>query len=146
MEKIRKLISKYWEIITYIIFGVLTTVVNVVVYWLFAEVWHIPNMVSWAVAWIASVAFAYVTNRKWVFDSKAKGFKEISAEIVKFVGARVFSGGVDALIMWVAVDLLSMNNMVWKIIANIVVIIMNYVLSKLIVFKKKVSDKKKSDA
>lgn len=71
MGKIKELLIKYKELVLYVVFGVLTTVVSYVSYWIFTDFLHIPYMVSTALSWVLSVTFAYVTNRKWVFESRA---------------------------------------------------------------------------
>lgn len=121
------------ELISYLIFGVLTTVVNIVVYYVFNTWLQVNYLVSNAIAWIASVLFAYITNRKYVFGSKNTSMIN---ELVKFIGARLSTGIMDMILMWLLVDILSMNSMVSKIVVNVLVIVLNYVLSKVFVFKK----------
>ena len=79
---IRKLMDKYRDVIPYLVFGVLTTIVNIVAYWVCAHPLHLGIMVSTVIAWVLSVLFAYVTNRKWVFHSEASGAGEILREII----------------------------------------------------------------
>lgn len=124
------------EIIAYLVFGVLTTLVNIVVYWLAAHPLGIKTVPSSVIAWIASVAFAYVTNRIWVFHSETTGMAGIIKEVVYFFGCRLATGVIDWTIMYVSVDLLHFNDMVMKILANVIVIILNYVASKLLIFRK----------
>ena len=93
-------------------------------------------MPSTILAFIISVLFAYLTNRKWVFESKAKG-KEILTELVKFFLCRFATGIFDFLCMYVLVDLLQFNDVIIKILSNVIVIILNFVASKLLVFNKK---------
>ena len=121
------------ELISYLIFGVLTTVVNIVVYYVFNTWLQVNYLVSNAIAWIASVLFAYITNRKYVFESENTSMIN---ELVKFIGARLSTGIMDMILMWLLVDVLSMNSMVSKIVVNVLVIVLNYVLSKVFVFKK----------
>ena len=121
------------EVISYLIFGVLITVVNIVVYYVFNTWLQVNYLVSNAIAWIASVLFAYITNRKYVFGSKNTSMIN---ELVKFIGARLSTGIMDMILMWLLVDVLSMNSMVSKIVVNVLVIVLNYVLSKVFVFKK----------
>ena len=92
---------------------------------------------SAAVAWVLSVLFAYVTNRRWVFHSEAKGAKAIGKEFAAFLGARLGTGLLDMLIMYLCVDLLGWNDMVMKLASNVIVVILNYILSKFFIFKKK---------
>ena len=142
LNKILKLAEKYKSIIMYLIFGVLTTVVNVVTYYISAHIFSVNTVTSSVIAWFAAVLFAYITNRKWVFDSKQTGFRNILFEISRFFLCRFATGVVDWVIMYVFVDLLSLNDIIIKISANIIVIILNYVASHLIIFRKKDSDVK----
>lgn len=142
LNKILKLAEKYKSIIMYLIFGVLTTVVNVVTYYISAHIFSVNTVASSVIAWFAAVLFAYITNRKWVFNSRQTGFKNILFEISRFFLCRFATGVVDWVIMYVFVDLLSFNDIIIKISANIIVIILNYVASLLIIFRKKDSDVK----
>ena len=135
-----KYYKKYDEIINYLIFGVLTTVVTIITYAIFTNTFlssksaldiQIANVLSWIIA----VTFAYLTNRKYVFKSKAQGSKRIK-EIINFFLARISSLLVEMLFMYVTVTVLSYNDFICKIIAQAIVIIFNYVCSKLIIFKK----------
>lgn len=120
------------EVISYLIFGILTTLVNIVVYTICDDVLQIQYLISNAIAWILSVLFAYFTNRKYVFESHNSS---IINELVKFIGARVSTGIMDMLLMWLFVDVLSVQSMISKIIVNVVVVILNYLFSKLFVFQ-----------
>ena len=142
LKKILRLAEKYKSIIMYLIFGVLTTVVNVVTYYISAHIFSVNTVASSVIAWFAAVLFAYITNRKWVFNSRQTGFKNILFEISRFFLCRFATGVVDWVIMYVFVDLLSFNDIIIKISANIIVIILNYVASLLIIFRKKDSDVK----
>lgn len=131
----KQLFEKYKDVIPYAVFGVLTTLVNIVSYWVFAHPLHLPVMASTIFAWVLSVLFAYLTNRKWVFHSEAVGAKAIAKEIASFFGCRVGTELIDLAAMFIFVDKLNLNDMVIKIIANIIVIIVNYVASKFVIFK-----------
>lgn len=133
MKQMKDRIQKNKEVIMYLIFGVLTTVVNIVVYYIFNDVLQVHYMISNVIAWILSVLFAYITNRKYVFESNSDS---IITEFTKFVGSRVSTGILDMVMMWLFVDLLQGGSMLSKIISNAFVIISNYVLSRLFVFKK----------
>lgn len=128
----KDLFLKYKEMIMYLIFGVLTTVVNIIVYYLMTEILDIQYLISNIVAWILSVLFAYVTNRIYVFESKSQN---IIKEMTSFFGARFATGVMDMIFMWLFIELHILPGFVAKIISNVFVIITNYVLSKLIVFK-----------
>ena len=88
------------------------------------------------IAWVAAVLFAYLTNRKWVFHSEVKGTKGILKEISAFFGCRLATGVVDWLMMFLFVDCWHFNDVLIKIIANVVVIILNYIASKWLIFRK----------
>ncbi len=137
MKRIKELYLKYKEIINYIIFGGLTTVTNFVVYFICTKLFSIDEVISNGIAWFLSVLFAYVTNKIFVFESKKSGFKEIIVEMSSFFLARVLSGiccdvGTFALM----VKVFAINDVVAKIVTQVMVIVMNYVLSKLVIFKK----------
>lgn len=133
----KNLYQKYKDLIPYVAFGVLTTVVNIVTFWIIAHPLGVSVMPSTIIAWITAVLFAYITNRKWVFRSDAHATNEIAKEIVAFFACRLATGVVDWVCMFVLVELLGFNDVIIKFIANIIVISLNYVASKLIIFKHK---------
>lgn len=135
VSKIKELINKYMDIILYGVFGVLTTVVNIVSYWIMAHPLGMGTMMSTVIAWVLAVLFAYFTNRKWVFRSKATGIQAIMKEIGSFFACRIVTGAVDWAFMFLFVEVLVFNDVIVKVLANILVIILNYVGSKLIIFK-----------
>lgn len=128
--------DKYKDVILYLVFGVFTTVVNIVVYWVAVHVLGTSVMVGTVAAWALAVFFAYVTNRSMVFHSAASGASEIVKEITSFFACRLGTGVVDWVIMFVFVTVLHFNDMIVKIVANFIVIVLNYVLSKFVIFKK----------
>lgn len=137
------MIKKLWklcinrETITYVVAGVGTTVVNFVSYHLFCNILGVPNLVANAIAWVIAVAFAYVVNARWVFlEEKEEAAKE-SVKIAKFFGARIATFGVEEFGMFVLVDLMHGNNLLMKAVVAVLVIILNYIFSKLFVFTKK---------
>ena len=143
MQKIKELYLKYKEIINYLIFGVLTTVVSLATkYLLLFTILDASNAVQLQIAvvtsWVTACLFAYITNRIWVFESKSK---EILKEMTKFFAARLATLGMEMLIMFIFVTVLGLNTdmwvVVWTLVSQVVIIIGNYVLSKLIVFKNK---------
>ena len=134
---LKQLYEKYKDLIPYAFFGVLTTVVNTVVYWLCAHPLGMPVVPSTVIAWFLAVLFAYLTNRKWVFHSEAVTRREKVREILSFYGCRLATGVIDWLCMYVFVDLFHLNDVAVKVAVNILVIILNYIASKLLVFKKK---------
>ena len=137
MKKIKALLAKYWEVITYLVFGVLTTVVNYLVYLPVYNLLGLSAALSNAIAWVAAVAFAYVTNKPFVFKSHDWSSKTVIPELTKFVSCRVASGAAETLILLVSVDILHWNGNLWKIITSVLVVVMNYFASKLVVFRKK---------
>ena len=137
----KKIILKYKSIIAYLFFGVLTTLINWGSYFLCYNIVQIPNVPSTIIAWILAVAFAFITNKIWVFGSKSFNGKVLLYEIWTFLAARLITGILDVVIMYFAVDVFAMNSTVWKLISNIIVIVLNYIFSRLIIFKKENSDK-----
>ena len=132
MSGIKNAIKKHKQIIMYLIFGVLTTLVNVVAYWLFSSPLSLNTVISAILAWAVSVAFAFVTNKLFVFE--ARGVKRLPWEMLTFFASRLFTGLLDVGIMYLFVDVIGANDILIKIISNLVVIILNFVLSRLIVF------------
>ena len=137
MTEIKNLLIKYKEQILYLFFGGCTTVVNIVVFALCSDILHMELLVSNFMAWVLAVFFAYITNKIWVFESKTETLNELVKEIGSFVFARVVTLLIDMSIMYVGVEILFINKMIIKVLANIVVIVANYVFSKLFIFKKK---------
>lgn len=144
----KQLYEKYKDIIPYGVFGVLTTLVNIVSYWFAAHPLGLSVIASTVIAWFLSVLFAYVTNRKWVFHSEAVGFNAIMKEMISFFGCRLATGFVDLACMFIFVDVMHLNDVVIKVIANVIVIVLNYVASKLVIFKHsdKTDDKDTADS
>ena len=137
LQKIRALVEKYWDIVTYLIFGVLTTVVNYLVYLPIYNLLGASAAVSNAVAWVTGVAFAFLTNKPFVFRSNDWSAHTVVPEFAKFVSCRLASGVMETLILLLTVDCLHWNGNVWKLLTQILVVIVNYVGSKLLVFRKK---------
>ena len=135
VEITKKLIIKYKALIMFGIFGVLTTIVNVLVYQLCYAVLEISNALSTIIAWLLAVAFAFITNKKWVFGSEKIDKKTLVREISSFILCRVGTGVLDLGIMIYTVDYLGWNALLMKLFANVLVIILNFVCSKLIIFK-----------
>ena len=137
IHKIKTLIIRYWEVLSYLIFGVLTTVVNYLVYLPVYNLLGLSAALSNAIAWVVAVAFAYVTNKPFGFKSHDWSAKTVIPELTKFVGCRVASGAAETMILLVTVDLLHWNGNIWKLVTSVLVVVMNYIASKLVVFKKK---------
>ena len=119
------------ELFWYVVFGTLTTIVNVVVYFALEYI-GVNYIISNIIAWFLSVLFAYVTNRIWVFESKSP---DILKEMVLFFSGRIFSGVLDTALLYLFVDILTLGNTFSKIAVEIIITILNYLLSKIIVFK-----------
>lgn len=151
MTKIKELFKKYKEFILYVIFGVLTTLVNFGVFWLFTrllgeELYLFNN----AIAWVAGVVFAFVTNKLFVFESKSHQSKVVLKELSEFTAARLFSFGVEEGGMWIFISVLGLGEIslevlgitvtgqiIVKLVLAVIVVILNYFFSKFIVFKNK---------
>ena len=137
-KKWLKLYHKYEEIINYLIVGVLTTIVSLAIYYgLVFTILNPDNAIQLQLAniisWIGAVAFAFVTNRKYVFKSQNKNIKK---EAVSFVSSRVLTLLMDMGVMFLTVTILKMNDKIAKLISQVIITIANYVFSKLFVFKK----------
>lgn len=135
-QSIQNLVKKNRDVLTYLIFGVLTTVVNYAVYLPVYNWLGLSAAVSNMIAWVAAVAFAFLTNKPFVFQSHDWSRQVVLPELSKFVGCRVASGVMETVILFLTVDLLHWNGNIWKLITQVLVVILNYVASKLIVFKK----------
>ena len=111
----------------------MTTLVSISIYALFTKCFHINYMIANVISWIISVLFAYITNRIFVFKSKSEN---IVLEIYQFFKYRIFSFLIEIFLMYVFVELINIDDMISKVIVQIIVIVLNYVFSKLFVFKK----------
>ena len=136
VEALRRLLQKYRELLLYLIFGVLTTAVNYLAWWVLAPFFE-TSTVPVAAAWILSVLFAYLTNRKFVFDSRVTGGRALLLEMGSFFAARALSGVLDLCFMWIFADWLGFDSRIVKLLSNVFVVIFNYVASKLVIFRKK---------
>ena len=133
----KKLFQKYADVLSYLFFGVLTTAVNYLVY--------LPcyNLLGWSaglsnvLAWIVAVAFAFLTNKPFVFKSHDWSAKTLLPELTKFVGCRIGSGVLETAIIWLTVDTLYWSSLWMKIFTSILVIVLNYFFSKFLIFVKK---------
>ena len=136
IQKIRILLEKYRAVISYLFFGVLTTAVNFIVYLPVYNILGLSASVSNMIAWVVAVVFAYFVNKIYVFRSLDWSRKTVIPELTKFVAARVLSGVLETGILLVTVDILGWNGNIWKFVTQVLVVISNYVFSKLIVFRK----------
>ncbi|MEE0248951.1 GtrA family protein [Peptacetobacter hiranonis] len=133
MERLRK----YKEGILYLFFGVLSTIVNLGTYFIATRVFGINYLVSNVIAWFFAVIFAYVTNKFFVFEVKNVEIKFLIKEFLSFINCRIVSGVTEIVLIYLMVEILCINDFIVKIITNIVVVVLNFIFSKLIIFKKK---------
>ncbi len=157
MKMIKILFIKYKELITYVIFGVLTTVVNFFAFWIFTKIFGEDlYLVNNAIAWVVGVVFAYITNKLFVFESKSWDLKVITKEITGFLGARIFSFLVEEGGMLLFISILGFGGksltllgftitgqFIVKILLAVIVVVMNYIFSKFIIFRKQGTGKRK---
>jgi putative flippase GtrA len=136
LGKIHAIITKYYDLIAYLFFGALTTLVNYAVYLPCYNLLGLSAAVSNVIAWGVAVAFAYLTNKPWVFKSHDWSAKVVMPELTKFVACRIGSGVLETGIIFVFVDWLAFDGNVFKLITSVLVVILNYIGSKLLVFKK----------
>lgn len=141
LNKIYQNIQKHWDIVSYLFFGGLTTLVNFLVYFPLFNWFDLSAALSNVIAWAAAVAFAYLTNKPFVFKSHDWSRKTVVPELIKFVSCRVGSGVLETAVIWITVDLLRWNGNVIKLFVSVLVVLLNYIASKWIVFV----DKKKSE-
>ena len=135
-EKLKTLFFKYRDAITYLFFGVLTTLVNYAVYLPCYNLLGLNASAANVIAWAVSVIFAFATNKPFVFHSHDWSAKTVWPEFSKFVGCRVGSGLLETGILWLAVDLLGWNGNLWKLATSVLVVVLNYAASKLLVFRR----------
>lgn len=132
----KKILTKDWRsILMYLIMGGWTTVVNIVIYWICEEMFHLDYRISTTIAWVFAVVFAYVVNKRFVFKSVTNTWRDRFAEMGSFFGFRVLSFFMDLCTMMVLVGLLSINGTISKILANVIVLVANYIFSKKFIFK-----------
>lgn len=136
-EKLISLFHKHEQIISYVFFGGLTTLVNFIVYYPLYNLCHLSASLSNILAWIVAVIFAYLTNKPFVFKSKDWSMKTVAPEFAKFVGSRFGSGLLETVIIRITVDILLWNGNLWKLIVSVLVVILNYITSKFFAFNSK---------
>lgn len=138
ISTIKQYYIKYREVISYLFWGVMTTLVNYVTYFVCRKILGTENyLLCNAIAWTVAVVFAFVVNKLFVFQSNSWEGKLVFHEAWQFLSARIFSGVLDMALMWFFVDKIGINDTIVKIISNVVVVVLNYVFSKLIIFRKK---------
>lgn len=132
--------EKIWnntELVTYLFAGVATTLVNYVAYFVATRVFGLGVMPGTWTAWVLAVAFGYAVNKVFVFHTHCASLSALAREAASFFAMRLVSLGAETAIMYVAVELLHFNDLVMKLLTNLIVILLNYVFSKLVIFKKK---------
>lgn len=137
IERIRKYINQYYDVLSYLFFGGLTTLVNFLVYFPLYNWLQLSAVFSNVIAWAVAVAFAFLTNKPFVFKSYDWSRKVVIPELSKFVGCRIGSGFLETVLIWLLVDLLSWNGNWMKIAISVLVVILNYAASKWFVFSGK---------
>lgn len=137
IERIRKYINLYYDVLSYLFFGGLTTLVNFLVYFPLYNWLQLSAVFSNVIAWAVAVAFAFLTNKPFVFKSYDWSRKVVIPELSKFVGCRIGSGFLETVLIWLLVDLLSWNGNWMKIAISVLVVILNYAASKWFVFSGK---------
>lgn len=134
---IKALCIKYKELILYGIFGVGSTAINIIAFYLLDTIMACDLIFSNVLAWIFAFIFAFVTNKLWVFESKSWNGHKAFKEFIDFFIARVATLFIDTFLMWLFIEVLFMNSLLSKIVVNVVVIVINYIASKLWIFKEK---------
>lgn len=137
MKKLWELFEKYKEMILYLVFGGLTTLVNIVGYAVFTRILHMETLWANALALAAGILFAYVTNKLFVFESRTETLAATLREFFSFIACRLATGALDMLFMYIFVDVLAFYDVLMKILSNVIVIVLNFIFSKLIIFAKK---------
>lgn len=132
-----KFLMKYKGVVSYLFFGVCTTMINIISYYICARQLKLSTVVSTVAAWVVSVLFAYITNKLYVFESKSWEKNVVIREMSSFFTCRIMTGALDLVIMLVFVDLVHLYDVGVKIFSNILVVILNYIASKVVVFKHK---------
>jgi putative flippase GtrA len=137
VKAMKSLIKKNQAIILYLVFGVLTTVVNIGVFDLFNTYTNWNYQISNGIAWVASVLVAFFTNKVWVFSSGYTTWRAFWRELGSFFFFRLLTYFMDVAIMWVGISLMDQNELLVKIVDNVIVVVVNYIFSKLIIFRQR---------
>ena len=134
MNNIKRILNK--ETISYVIFGILTTIINLISYYFFSNIISINYLISNIISWIISVSFAYVTNKLYVFNSKDKNKDVVIKEFIKFVNCRLTSGVIEMILLFLLVDMIKVNDIISKFVIGVIVVVLNFIFSKIFVFQK----------
>lgn len=132
---LRRLVNR--ETVLYVVFGILTTLINIAVFALCSQYFRLSWALGNGIAWVLSVLFAFITNKVFVFESRSFRARTILWEAGSFFAARIFSLVVEYAGMWLLIDVLAAGELLSKVIMNVIVILLNYLLSKLVIFKRK---------
>lgn len=133
MDIIIKYIKKYKEQILYLVFGGLTTLINIIVFFITNKVLNISWQISNILAWFFAVLFAYIVNRKFVFESKNEN---VLKEMISFFFFRILSLFIDMAVMFIFIDIIKLDSAISKLLVQFIIVVVNYIFSKLIIFKK----------
>ncbi len=133
-KDIFSLLKRYKSIIFYLAFGGGTTIVNIIIFYICAHIIHVQTIGSTCIAWIFAVLFAYITNKIWVFESETN---QVVKEFFSFLSCRFVTGIIDLVIMYIFVNIIGMNDVLVKVVSNILVIVLNYIASKFVIFNEK---------
>lgn len=133
----KHLFIKYKELIIYIIVGIITTLVNFTVYYVSTRIFNLSPYISNIIAWMIAVTFAFITNKLVVFKSMNKNTQTILKEGISFISMRLISLGFDMATMYIIISIMHWNDLIGKIISQVIVVILNYIFSKLYIFKPK---------
>ena len=137
IELIRKIWKKHEEAMNYLFWGGVAFVLSMILFYIFANILDLYEQIANILSWIICVIFTYFTNRTFVFKSKNRGFRKVVKEFTDFVTARILTLVMENMILFVMIDLLNIHNMLAKLVGQFVVIVSNYILSKLWIFRKK---------
>lgn len=131
----RPIYIKHKEILRYIFFGVLATIISITSYWIFNHLMYMNELIANIISWILAVLFAFITNRRWVFQVPKKNERNFIKQLIEFYSGRLLTLALEEIIILIFITLLEFPSMVVKIFAQIAVIVTNYIISKLWIFK-----------
>jgi len=136
IKKFKPFYEKRRDIVLYIFFGGLTTVVSFFTFWLFADGFSLDVFIANTISWVLAVAFAFFTNRIWVFEAPTTNKKDFLVQLILFYGGRLLSFAFEMAVLFIFIKQLGLNKLIVKLLATIIVLILNYIISKVIVFRK----------
>ena len=136
MNKMIALAKKHRELIVYGIFGVFTTLVDFLSYYALANFWGIEENLSNIISQVTAIIFAFITNKLFVFEDKKSGLKEVGLQFATFFSMRLVSLLTNSSLFWLLLDVLHVNDLISKALVSVIVVILNYIFSKFLVFKK----------